>query len=250
MDALDRIYQPVLPAEFSGLLFGAPADLLPGTLHSFDWVELATGKVESHVTPAVMSIAPVAEFEAAVRAYAWQNPVVSHLTSSQAATVVQLSDLVSAREFRDTDFYRHCHLPLGLKHQLAASVARPGHAGAFLVNRGGSRPFTAREVELVTRLRPHVERAFTQALQAAERREKLANVPGPALSGPAPGGTPPALLALTERESEVLRWIKEGKRNAEIALILGVSSRTIHKHVEHILAKLGVETRTAAAVLM
>ena len=52
---------------------------------------------------------------------------------------------------------------------------------------------------------------------------------------------------LTRRESEILHWIREGKRNSEIALILGLSTRTVGKQVEHIFQKLGVETRTAAA---
>ena len=54
-------------------------------------------------------------------------------------------------------------------------------------------------------------------------------------------------LGLSRRETEVLAWVTEGKRNGEIATILGASSRTIDKHVEHILRKLGVESRTAAA---
>jgi DNA-binding CsgD family transcriptional regulator len=55
-----------------------------------------------------------------------------------------------------------------------------------------------------------------------------------------------ALDGLTPRENEILGWITEGKRNPEIAVILDVSSRTVEKHVEHILVKLGVETRGAA----
>jgi DNA-binding CsgD family transcriptional regulator len=54
---------------------------------------------------------------------------------------------------------------------------------------------------------------------------------------------------LTPRELEVLRWITDGKSNAEIAIILGVSAGTAKIHVEHILSKLGVENRTAAAAL-
>lgn len=57
---------------------------------------------------------------------------------------------------------------------------------------------------------------------------------------------PTAQAALTRREREVLAWICEGKRNSEIATILGISVRTVDKHVEHVMAKLGVETRTAA----
>jgi len=54
-------------------------------------------------------------------------------------------------------------------------------------------------------------------------------------------------LPLTRRESEILAYVAVGKTNREIGTILGISSRTVSKHVEHILERLGVETRTAAA---
>lgn len=55
-----------------------------------------------------------------------------------------------------------------------------------------------------------------------------------------------APFGLSRRETEVLLWITQGKRDAEIAVILGISPRTVNHHVQHILKKLGVETRTAA----
>jgi len=58
-----------------------------------------------------------------------------------------------------------------------------------------------------------------------------------------------AALGLTAREAEVLSWIARGKTNREIAIILEMRPATVRKHVEHILMKLGVETRTAAAAM-
>ena len=52
---------------------------------------------------------------------------------------------------------------------------------------------------------------------------------------------------LTNRESDVLLWIANGKTNREIGTILDVSPRTVNKHLEQIYRKLGVENRTAAA---
>jgi DNA-binding NarL/FixJ family response regulator len=52
---------------------------------------------------------------------------------------------------------------------------------------------------------------------------------------------------LTSREAEVLYWVIRGKTNRDIGDILGASPRTVHKHLEHVFEKLGVETRTAAA---
>jgi DNA-binding CsgD family transcriptional regulator len=53
---------------------------------------------------------------------------------------------------------------------------------------------------------------------------------------------------LTKRELEVVEWIAAGKRNAEIGKILGCSSRTVQKHVQHILEKLHLETRIAVCI--
>ena len=54
---------------------------------------------------------------------------------------------------------------------------------------------------------------------------------------------------LPPREAEVLTWIAQGKTNYEIGMILSACTGTICKHVEHILAKLNVENRTAAAIV-
>lgn len=48
-------------------------------------------------------------------------------------------------------------------------------------------------------------------------------------------------------KAEVLHWVAQGKTDAEIGTILGVSPRTVQKHLEQIYQKLGVENRTAAA---
>lgn len=58
-----------------------------------------------------------------------------------------------------------------------------------------------------------------------------------------------AAFRLTQREAEVLYWVTRGKTSKDIGDILGSSSRTVNKHLEHIHEKLGVETRTAAANL-
>ena len=54
---------------------------------------------------------------------------------------------------------------------------------------------------------------------------------------------------LTMREAEVLYWVVKGKTNRDIGDILGSSPATVKKHLEHVFAKLGVETRNAAASL-
>jgi DNA-binding NarL/FixJ family response regulator len=58
-----------------------------------------------------------------------------------------------------------------------------------------------------------------------------------------------ARLALTARECEVLRWLAAGNTDRDIAQILAISVRTVHKRTRRIYTKLGVETRTTAALM-
>lgn len=53
-------------------------------------------------------------------------------------------------------------------------------------------------------------------------------------------------IHLTEREREVLTWVGRGKTSAEIAVILGVSGRTVNFHCENAMKRLDVVNRTQA----
>ncbi len=55
-------------------------------------------------------------------------------------------------------------------------------------------------------------------------------------------------LGVTPRESEVLLWVAQGKSNAAIGVILGMTEGTVKKHLQRIFEKGGFESRGAAAV--
>jgi DNA-binding NarL/FixJ family response regulator len=69
-----------------------------------------------------------------------------------------------------------------------------------------------------------------------------------ALADGAPGTSADA-QRLTGREREVLELIARGHSNKRIALVLGISEKTVKTHVGHLLAKLDVTDRTQAALL-
>jgi DNA-binding NarL/FixJ family response regulator len=81
----------------------------------------------------------------------------------------------------------------------------------------------------VLHLAPVVQRTLLQAITAPRRAE-------------------PDPTELTEREREVLVLLTEGRSNKEIARQLHVSSRTVQGHVGHVLGKLGLTSRTQAAI--
>jgi DNA-binding NarL/FixJ family response regulator len=75
-----------------------------------------------------------------------------------------------------------------------------------------------------------------------------------AVEGPAPGrrtgqGTADRLAQLTEQERTVLRLIGEGLTNRQIGERMGLAEKTVKNYTSHLLAKLGLERRTQAAIL-
>ena len=84
-------------------------------------------------------------------------------------------------------------------------------------------------------LAPHIRNAFQIATRIALAQNQTKIL---------------AQFDLTPREKEVALWMKEGKRDKEIAIILGISSRTVEKHVHQILDKLQVENRSSAIAVL
>jgi DNA-binding response OmpR family regulator len=76
----------------------------------------------------------------------------------------------------------------------------------------------------------------------------LATIITARLAGVARAGLWPKLIELNDREVETLTWAARGKTSAEIAVILGITKRTVDFHVDNARTKLGAPTRTAAVI--
>src|SRR5690606_2699442 len=152
------------------------------------------------------------------------------------AQVIGITDCVSQRQFLQSPLYCDVLRPMNCTHQLVLGLQIPGRVAGITISRDSD--FSSAERALLELMRPHLSRAFNQASVLTRLRNQDGSVPSPeALTQ----------LGTTPRESEVLHWIMLGKRDGEIAQIVGCKLRTVQKHVTRILAKLSVETRTAAA---
>ena len=91
-----------------------------------------------------------------------------------------------------------------------------------------------------------VHARLERAAALAERVQEAASEASfnPDFSSPEPLRT----LGLTEREAEVLLWVAQGKSNADVAMILGMSEKTVKQHMGVVFQKLGVEGRNAATI--
>lgn len=56
-------------------------------------------------------------------------------------------------------------------------------------------------------------------------------------------------FGLTPREAEVIAWVAQGKGNAEVGILLGMTERTAKQHVSACFQKMGVENRSAATLM-
>ena len=98
--------------------------------------------------------------------------------------------------------------------------------------------------EVLARVAAHLRTSRT--LQAAREASRPARM---SLDDAAAQARLCERFQLTEREVQVLSWVACGKTNRDIGDILGLSPRTVNKHLEHVYIKLGVETRTAATAV-
>jgi DNA-binding NarL/FixJ family response regulator len=128
----------------------------------------------------------------------------------------------------------------GLTSRVLVLTSVTDPASATLALRSGASGVLYKDVDPDALVRAIRSVHDGHVLLAAEAARPLARAP----SGPARGG----LDALTSREREVLAQLAEGRSNREIARILHVSEKTVKAHVSSVLAKLGVQDRTQAAI--
>lgn len=131
----------------------------------------------------------------------------------------------------------------GLEHAIAVPLYQDAHTLVSIVLNRSKLGFAERDRERLELLRPHLAFLYCHACRATAHAPHAMRAPprAPSLPDPTPG-------ELTVRERDVLQWLACGKTDADIAALLSISPRTVHKHLEHIYVKLGVETRTAAVM--
>jgi len=179
---------------------------------------LASGRREVYGLPAgTLS----ADERAAFDRHFHQHPLVRFHGYQGGGVAQRISDSVPFAEFRKSALYNEYYRRVRIDHALALPIyVRDGLLVSFVLNRA-RRDFSDRERALLDLLRPHLARVYQRARISGQ---------------------------LTTREAEVLRWVAAGKSDAQIGAILGISARTVQKHLQNVYDKLGVENRTAAAM--
>jgi DNA-binding CsgD family transcriptional regulator len=212
--ALPRIVLKLIPADF------------------FSWMEFAFGgqprlvrfeESDKRLTSAVRSA-----MESAVHSH----PFTRHFVRTGDSSALKPSDFMDQPQVRESIMGQQIYRAIGVRYLLSVSTTTgPGFASAVSFC-NETRDFTERDRLILNLVRPHI----VQARRNAELSDASA--------------LKCATFRLSDREGEVVRWLTEGKTNSEIAVILHTSPRTIEKHMEHILVKVGVENRTAVVAML
>ncbi len=227
-----QLMDATLEEDFGERVVTVFAALVPGAAVSLDQIHPASGLYDlRHNLP--MSEKLVSSAVGRLMEVYGQSPVHRYMDAGGPETLLDLRELASGREIEKTEFYQDVLRPLSIKHQVAVRLNRPGWTCTLTLNR--DKVLTADLKAFLRRLTPLFVSAHRVACEVAELRR----MPGPLREAA-------TLAGLTPREHEVLMWMRQGKRNAEISLILGCAVRTVEKHVENILRKAGAETRTGA----
>ena len=235
-EALEHLYEPVSVEKFPQRLFAVVSSLLPEVMMSFDEVNKNTGALRHARNFEPPS--PAEWLERLAINIQRDHPGMTYLRNGGSERVLQLSDFISRRQLRETALYRENYIGPGIEHQIAVVLPIPGYFAGLAVNRGSK--FTEDDTELLRLLCPHFARAYDNA-RLLESETPVSGLEHGVI------GKVAKQVGLSPRESEVLYWVAQGKRDSEIGAILGISKRTVGKHLQHIFNKLNVETRTSAA---
>jgi DNA-binding CsgD family transcriptional regulator len=237
--ALEELYALGPVERFPARVLAATDRVIGCESASYNEIDIATGNHRVLAEPHELATADSIEV---FGAHLHEHPVIAHYATTGDARSHMVSDFLRPRELRRLGLYANLFAPLGIEDQLSTTMpTMPAtHVIGVALNRG-KQGFSEHDRALLDLLRPHVLTAHSNALRYSAALEAAASDTGRTAAAAA------ALDRLTDRQREVLALVSDGRTNQQIAHELGISIGTARKHIEHILDRLDVHTRVAAA---
>lgn len=230
VDVLEELYAPVGSNEYPDRVITLVSGLIGVGSCSYNHLD-GSRALAYEIQPAEVLAFPDAYelFELHLP----EHPLLSYVQATGDGSACRVSDIVSDREFRSLGLYRDFYRHAEVDYQLCFMVPHPGGGEiAVALNRKG-RDFSGEERDVLELLRPHVAQAAAIAAL---------------LSQPVPenfdqSGDRPLL---TPRQTRILQLVADGRADREVGRMLGISTRTVHAHLQRIYRALDVTSRTEA----
>ncbi len=174
--------------------------------------------------------------------YAHQNPLVAYHSRTLDGRPWRFSDFVTPRELHALDLYTRVYAKLGVEHQIAFTLpTERGRVLGIALSRS-DHDFTDAERDLLADARPFLIQSYLNAIRFTDVLRNPA-----AIDSPRRGRL--MELGLTGRQADVLLLVASGASERTIAERLGISHRTVQKHLERCYRQLGVSSRSQAAAI-
>ncbi len=230
VNVLEGLYEPVGSQEYPARVIALISDLIGVGSCSYNHLDGSTALAYEIQPVEVLAFPDAYEL---FELHLPEHPLLSYVVASGDGSACRVSDIVSDRQFRSLGLYRDFYRHAEVDYQLCFLVPHPGVGEiAVALNRKG-RDFSAEERDVLELLRPHVAQAASIAALLSQP------VPG---NLDASGDTPP----LTPRQKRILQLVADGHADREVGRMLGISTRTVHAHLQRIYRVLDVTSRTEA----
>jgi DNA-binding CsgD family transcriptional regulator len=207
-----------------------------------DWVSLNDISRNPNDTVVLSDPDPPLDLLDAFARYAHQNPLVAYHARTLDGRPCRFSDLVSQRELHALDLYTSVYAKLGVEYQIAFTLpTERGRVLGIALSRS-DHDFSDTERDLLADARPFLIQSYRNAIRFTDVLRNPAAIDSPRrelLMG----------LGLTGRQSDVLLLVATGASERTIAERLGISHRTVQKHLERCYRQLGVSSRSQAAAI-
>ena len=171
---------------------------------------------------------------------AGENPLVAHYARTGDGQPLRFSDFVSRRHLHALKLYDELYRQLEVEHQIAFVLpSPPGEIVGIALNRN-RRDFTGEEAAMLELLRRPLRACYLRLVEREQLIGMLSDTRDDALA------TQALAMGLSERQTEIMLGIARGASNAQVGVGLGISRRTVEKHLQNIYAQLEVTSRTGA----
>lgn len=230
VNGLEQLYSPAGACDYPNRVIAVASGLISAGSCSYNHLD-GSRALAYEIEPVEVVAFPDAH--ALFRQHLHEHPVLSYVAATGDGSAARVSDIVSDRQFRSLGLYRDFYRPAEVDYQLTFIVPHPyGGEIAVVLNRKG-RDFSSEDRDLLELLRPHVAQAAAISVM---------------LSQPVPGsiGESGDRPHLTPRQTRILQLVADGYADRDVGRALGISTRTVHAHLQRIYRVLGVTSRTEA----
>ena len=238
----ERLHYTNSSEPFENHLFVILNNAMPSVHFTVDCYQIEPFRFTKMLTDTV----PEKTFETS-KSFMHQHP--GHATDGPPPVVGALLTTGDTAAFKKTELCNDIFRPINIKDQIWMSATHKNQLIGTVFSRDTS--FTSYDQTLFSLIQPHVNLAWKNwsRTRKLEQQLELLNEKNIISEQTAKQSAKikQTINSLTKRQQQVTELISTGKNNIEIALELGISPRTVGKHLENIFETIHVQTRTELA---